>query len=122
MILNIYLVLLLIIIFLVAIGIRLDPLYGIMAGIFLFVISTTLLFTPLTYPTGTTDTISYTYVNVTSGVINTTNTTTTIIYSTLDEPIPKIGLTMNSFIMFWNAIIGITLLIYFIFNWGTHHD
>ena len=118
MILNLYLTLLFLVICLFYLGFEVDSLFGIMAGFFLFVISICLLWTPLTYPTGVSQTTSYNYLNSTSGVINNTITTQNISYTSFSETIPKTSFTINTFIMFLSALAGFAVLYYFIINYG----
>ena len=114
MILNLFLSIFLIIFVLIILGIRLDMVYGIMAGFFLFILGSSLLWVPLTYPAGEATTTTYTYLNSTSGVINTTLQNTTQEYTTFSEKLPFVNQTFNHILSYFLAFMGIVTIIFFI--------
>lgn len=118
MILNLFITLFLVFFILLILGITTDSAFGIISGFYLIILSICLLFTPLTYPVGTTQITTYSYLNATSGVIDSTTTTASTTYDSFSETIPKIGMTINSVIMFIMTIVGVCITAYFIFNWG----
>lgn len=88
--------------------------------VFLFVLGLVLVFGGVSYKVGATSTESHTYLNATTGVINTTTLNQTFIYANYDNETVS-GITVNHFFGFLLTIIGIFSFILSLFQMGPDH-
>jgi hypothetical protein len=112
MILEFFLTIILISFILIILGVHVDGMVGIVGGTFLFIAGITSALSPLTLHTTDNVTVSYTYLNSTTGVINSSTQLYTPNYTTLDNVLPS-GLLVNRTIGIFLALIGVGIVAVF---------